>query len=458
MNTRALIAITTRFGMFGALVIAGNCAHATEQDERAWDMVATKIHAFVVGKDKDFDTKYLIQLPTVPVYADWTDKKYLYSLYMLGDSVPKWGPVWFPTNATFSDAYQQFAYSLALPTPTALSQSNANAYSKAQKAYATVVDNARKDWLAADAKQKKDHPNQPAAWVSKQQWYANHAATNISLARDALIEAFVTYQNGLDPNTQILGKWQQKVVNAQTVDIRMPISAEQFNADDNDPTTWTTEPRLPIKFGSNDLAAVIKDGQAQFNAKKPEDVWILDNAATTSHYATSSWGASASYGPFFHASASHKETSIDLTAQGTFVKFGYYKLAQIPVGPLTNWYTDQLVRTYACGPFKDGSKVNATSLWGPNGSLSAIPVSVIVAYRPFINVQLTDTQYKFFQTSTSGSGGLSIGPFGIGGGGSSFKQDISDVKHNGYIEVTSTSDTPMVIAVIYEKLPGKPCP
>jgi uncharacterized membrane protein YgcG len=441
-----------------ACFLASSGAVYASPDEDAWDMVATKIHAFLVGNDKDFDKTHLIQLPTVPVYADWTDKKYLYPLYMIADSVPKWGPVWFPTNKTFSDAYRQFAYSLALPAPTPAKEAQAKAYVIAAKSYSDAVSSWRNDWLKFDAKQKHDHPNQTAAWVSKQNWYSDNAAPDLSTRRDAMLAAYVTYQNGLDATTRILGMWTKKIDEVARIDIRMPISAEQFNADENDPTSWTTEPRLPVKFNSTALATLVADGKAQFQTSAPAVTWTFDSGADHSSISRSSWSASASYGPFFNGSVNHSQTSIDLSKQGTFVKFGYYALAQIPIGPTSNWYTQALITNYACGPFKPDSHTTPADWWGEHGRLGAVPVSVIVAYRPVLEAMLTSEQYSLFESATSGSGGLSIGPFSVGGGGSSFSQTIDKHWNNGHVLVTSQSDTPMVVAVVYEKLPGKMCP
>jgi hypothetical protein len=358
-------------------------------------------------------------------------------------------------DKTFSDSYEQFVRGIALPAPTPQQKQLADAYSKASDAYAAVVEKKKDEWLKYDAQQRH---NPPATWTSRQNWYQLHAAAALTVAQNDLANAYSAYFSSLDATSVIYAKEIKKIDTAQHIDIVMPASAQNFNASDDDPTSWTTDSVWPWAFDSGALSNLVAAGEAQVKAGTLATTWTFDNSSESRDEDRKSWSASASYGMFFHASVTHNETSINFKSAGTYLKFGYYSIAQVPVVPSKNWYSANLLSDFACGPFKASAHTKPTDWWGADGKLSVIPVSVVVAYRPDIEAVLTNAQYNFFESATSGGGGLSIGPFGIGGGGSSLHQHIDKNQNTGHIHITTESQTPTVIGIIYQKLGKTNCP
>lgn len=109
------------------------------------------------------------------------------------------------------------------------------------------------------------------------------------------------------------------------------------------------------------------------------------------------------------------------------------------------WYNEGLIRTYC-------NEVDRNEYWGPRGLLNLIPEVVILGRNPTVEIDTSAATYSLFQNwyTAQASGGFSIGPFSIGGGGSSSSSftDIRNASSGTTIRIEDQSNQIYVVAVI----------
>jgi len=97
----------------------------------------------------------------------------------------------------------------------------------------------------------------------------------------------------------------------------------------------------------------------------------------------------------------------------------------------------------------------AGNLFGPGGSLLYRPSSVIVGYRPTIEMTLDQSTFKDLQTKFKSSGGMNVefGPFSFGGSASGDKETWQTNFDETKLSITfeSKSSQPMIIGLISDK-------
>lgn len=454
--------LRSTIAIFGAVVIMATAplpssaqaqtpSPVTDQD--AWEMLNQRIAIYLSGFDKDFAKHFLIQIPAAPVYTAWDKPEALFTLYEIGDGVPVWGPSWLPSNKKFSEGYEAFINAISLPEGTPAQAALKKKFADAQKVYSDESERLRQLWIKYDNKQRTTLPK--ASWSNRTQWYANHNAKLIIYQNEYSL-AFGRYQQSLDANTRVVAQRIKAFYDAVNADIRLPASAQSANIDASDTTNWTTESVKPLTLDSTAYTALVTNGETQFQKAMPLYEWTLDATSIQRHEDRESWGANASYGYFFSGSAGSDTTSINVKTDGSNADIKFFGMAMVPIHP-TQWYSEQLLVQYACGPFKPDAQLSPSTLWGSAGSLSAIPVAAILGYKPDLFIKLTHAQYDFYERHVNASGGFSYGPFHVGGSYSKTIQNITDDKQAGTVHVQNIAPTPVVLAVLYRKLPGKEC-
>lgn len=438
--------LSTAIGMLAAATSSPLLAQATsELDQLAWEAINTKIIDKIVGIDKTLLDRYAIQLATTPTFVVWDQGVDGYWEFLeVADFVPNWGPTYVKSGARFSDEYLKFVSSVEIKgrpdvTPKQLEEKR-KAWDvlsvKTNTKYSAVL----KEWTkyAGDAKRSGQTAFPFDIWAKD---VSTNAPLYISLKNDR-DKAYGEYYNLLSPAEQSLGVFKQKM------------TSFTFSPDD----VIRGDKRYPYLYGVEALKALKVAGDDQFSKKQPIFGFESQRDKATKVEKTESWGAKASYGKFFGAfkvggGASGSRYNLDKNTQTANLSYSAYGLAFIPIDP-KGWYTGALVKQYdnGGGSFLPGSVVSNATLWGKNGSLRLRPVGVIVAYKPTLIAQMSQTQINIAKETLAAGGSMSWGPFSFGGNYNKTYEKVDEDKQNGSISIVSTSPYPYVLAVISERL------
>ena len=89
-------------------------------------------------------------------------------------------------------------------------------------------------------------------------------------------------------------------------------------------------------------------------------------------------------------------------------------------------------------------------IFGPDGQIPRLVKGAVVARRVVFMAQLDETNLNEFRKNSSGSGGVRIGPWSIGGGGGStqFRREYNEAQ--GKYGRSTNTDVPVILAIITE--------
>lgn len=410
-------------------------------NNQAWEMVNKALIDHVMGIDKTLIQRFAIQLPSADLPVTWDAQDGgLYDLLVVADQVPDWGPTWVQKNTRFSEAYGEFVEALDIPKRQGVSdvqlKSASDKWTKSSDAVKEMRDKLREEWAIEYRKQQSGAPGTPKQTYG--QWYKEVAAPKLQPLLDLRTKAFGKYFALTDPSFHYL-KLVNNYVSAASVSVAPPGSPDQ------------PEERYPFNASKNIIAAIKTAGEANYAQKKPAITWTFNKDSGRRNEERESWGASASYSPFFSASASGSRHTLDIQQNTISLSYGAYALGYVPITP-GSWYSGLLVSRFAKGPFKADTLFKPEDLWGPDGSLNLMPVGVIVAYKPRISAILTNSVFSKLQESHSAGGGVSIGPFSFGGSHSRSVERVTWDNTRGEVTVENESPTPLVVAVVSQRL------
>lgn len=114
------------------------------------------------------------------------------------------------------------------------------------------------------------------------------------------------------------------------------------------------------------------------------------------------------------------------------------------------WFNTTFLRALDEGriEYKDDSPNKGKAIFGPNGMIPRMMKGVLVASRVEFEAVLDEEQLNQVKSSKSGSGGLKIGPFKIGGGASKVKFDEKKTDDTGKYRLVADLGYPVIFAVI----------
>ena len=408
---------------------------------RPWQIfLKALVDKFQVG-----DGRY-IQFVTAPQPADWSDKLYgRYRTTFYGDSVPKWGSVFDPQNASsFADVYGTFINSIKLRLVNPNDQMAAdNARMKWNNCNAALQNQYKlvgKHWKNFNDSQAGLPPatRKPFEW-----WFAKFEAPSLKVYEDQCNALSIDYNKWFNKATQGQANLANAILRystAKQVTALVPGTTDQFES------VW---PYAFIQSLDDFVNASDAAPQLAFNQ-------TFTKTSGTYSATTSTWGGSASFGWFFHGSGGGSSSTVDTHNDSFGLTIQLKGLQVFDVKP-GDWFSQQLVQFWKDGPFEPNSviqqKYNAGVLYGPNGVFSLRSARYIVAYKPKIVLRMAANNYHEAKSSWSAGGGLSIGPFSFGASGGSSSTSISWDDQTNTLTVQDSSKIPQVIAVLLDVLP-----
>jgi hypothetical protein len=142
---------------------------------------------------------------------------------------------------------------------------------------------------------------------------------------------------------------------------------------------------------------------------------------------------------------------IDTSKTGFELQIDIPAFTAIEVSP-GPWYRGDVVELYSKGPYVAGR--SASNYFGETGVCALRIERIYVGYQPEGHVTLTDETYRDVTKEWAGQGGVSIGPFTFGGGGSRSQDTVTRHDQTNTISFKSTSLEPQVVAVLSAVMPG----
>lgn len=429
--------------LFGASAIVLSVAPAQAQDAEltAWKKYLLALHDYVCGAS---DPCTDVQLPTTTIEAEWgpTSLGQL-SLHVIADPIPNGGMLFRRSARSLGAEYQKFVDNIDYVAPEATPAERKQAgdteaaYKKATSAYATIFSNNTDGWNKFDqAQSSKPEPQR----LTRDQW-AEKFAPNEHAASLASAEAQDTYDGAV-----------QRIFPGQTgVSLRIAKKGPPvLNVKDEAGNTLRVYPYLI----DSSLSKFKQDAASAFNGDKMQpEQWITVSASrSTVDFEKKTGGGSIGVDfQSFGVNLAGQKMSFSrlLTSENKSIQVGYGRTKTFTITP-GEWYQSGLISSFVDGPFK---KKPNKPYFGPDGSIPARALEVVVGYRPTVVIELTADELKEAQEYTSGGGGFRIGPVRIGGSGSKLKYSKVESDSSNSYQLFDDSDRAYIIAIRSLPLP-----
>jgi hypothetical protein len=412
-----------------------------DEINRPWQIVARAL-ADRFGLS---DAKY-VQLASNAQPADWDDPTYgVYRTSFYGDAMPRWGAVFDPqTGSSFADVYGTFINSILLKQANPADQAQADS---ARLKWTTCNDGLQNRYKLVGPHWNSFNAAQGGLPSNKKMpfdvWFSKFEASDLQVMQgkcDALAQTYDHWFNQATGGQANLANAIQRYSQSKQVNAQAP-GTDQIES------VW---PYAFVQKLSDFVTASESKPQSDFDQ-------VFDNASGTYNATSSTWGGSASYGWFFHASASGSNSTLDTHSSDFKMHVTIRGLQAFDLKPAGNWYSQQLIQLFRHGPFVPGSLIeqrdSAGTLYGKDGLFSLRSARFIVAYQPRIEIHMSANDYHEAKSSWSGGGGFGIGPFSFGGGGGGSSTQITWHDESNTMVAEDTSKVPKVIAVIDDVTP-----
>lgn len=439
------LAERSRDAQLNFLAQSGFTATASQDANRPWQMFLDHFADYVSGgQNKN------VQLVTVPRAATWTDPKYGPYRFckVLGDSMPKWRSTYEPVNGdSFGNEYGIFLGNLFIPAADPKKQRLADKariiWQVASTKLQNWVETSGNRWTVFERHQK----NIPARnRLSYDEWYKMFEVPMIASLQDAVSERAQTYTSYLNQASGGYGLISQTIraFSQQSATFLTPAEG----------TGKATLERVYQYTVGDDLDGWVK---ASSGAAPNAVSWDFKNDWQASHSTASSWGASGSYGYFFHANAGGSNSHLDTHSAAFHMQFNAKAIQRFDIIP-GDWYSAEIIKMFKNGKFTPGGPIDlaskANTLWrGEKGIFSLRTAALICVYQPSISITMSKADYERNASSWQGGGGIGIGPFSFGGSAGGSNQDIKTDSTKNSISATDNSGVPKIIATVTDVLP-----
>jgi hypothetical protein len=221
--------------------------------------------------------------------------------------------------------------------------------------------------------------------------------------------------------------------------IKLPMNEDEAVFGDQHPgggdETWTEFLATFLEF---DVAAFLQSDAT-------ETIQITEYSSRSTTYENRWSGSVGASGLFWSFGASADGGTIDKHFREDASRFAisYKKLVAANV-TRKPWYIEKFIRTYC-------KLVDKDEYWTQTGQLSMIPQTVLIGRGPTIEIDVSARTYSEFQNwyNAHASGGFSLGPIQIGGGGSSSVHytDIQNQSSGTTIRIQDNSNQFYTVAV-----------
>ena len=176
--------------------------------------------------------------------------------------------------------------------------------------------------------------------------------------------------------------------------------------------------------------------------------------STSQKTRSSNWNANGGWnGAFFSFSAGGGGANFNNVVKTSTdnVTLRFCNLTYIPLRP-GDWWDVGLLQAIDRGaiPLKPDSPQANKKILGPQGQIPRMVKGAVVARRIAFTAQLDRSNLEEVRRSSSGNGGLRIGPFSVGGGGGSTSFSRNFDSAQGLYGRSTNTTVPVILAIITE--------
>jgi hypothetical protein len=179
----------------------------------------------------------------------------------------------------------------------------------------------------------------------------------------------------------------------------------------------------------------------------------FDSSVKSEHTRTGSWNVGGGWaGSFFAIDGSGKgdEYSKVITGSGDAISVKFCNMQYLPVRP-GMWFDIGLLEAIDSGLLSlKSNSPNKRQILGPKGAIPRMVKGLIVARSMRIEAKLSTSRDEEYRRNISGTSGVRIGPWSVGGGGggTEFRHESRSAT-GAYVRSTDTT-VPVIIAVVTE--------
>ncbi len=234
----------------------------------------------------------------------------------------------------------------------------------------------------------------------------------------------------------------------------------QVQIEEDGVDVWATRFRIEQGNTFKTFKKWLKTAKDAANAGSDPDVEVeLSNSIDITD--SSSWQFSAQAAipveDFFMIgiSASGSHSTLDVSKYDFKTTVTYQSVINIPIGPMTTWYSSALFSKYASYKnWEQGSPFCDKTLWGPKGIFNLRIAGVIVGYQPSIKMEVSNWEHSEAHTTWSEKADFSIlGIIHLGSESASGKSDYVEYKSTDTgFQLLDTSGVPKIIALVMETI------
>lgn len=405
-------------------------------------------------------------------------------IYELGNTIPAWGPTYAPYSA-LATSYATYLSWIDLGGST-----DPNIRSQLNKA-SSDLNAAQSNFLTVQAKAVKAY--QTAKEINPKLTFSQFVNSSYPVylsAQGALIGAQSAYDKvatlAFGPGYKVIqadankmsaamgggGALDNTMQNANNMACAIgavapagSVSTLPGEEPTDDPSQLQTIYRP--SYGLSSFDSIYSQWQSASVNKQYSAGGTISLGASAKAYDWSDTGWSATGGVKFaygfikvngSGGAKSEEISVDWSSASNSVKVEFTGLSILPIaqGP---WFDASAIANYHQNLLPGEPPTKTPTFFGPHGSLALLPAKAILGFEPTLTLSFDSATYAQVKSkfSASGSGGIQIGPFTIGGGASKFA-DKTDIKYDD-AKATITvgpqlSTVPMLLAVVCTKLGG----
>lgn len=377
-----------------------------------------------------------VQVTTLPAVVGWADDGGRYVFYQVCDNLSEWGPQVRLTGLSVSERYRQFLTGIQVPVGDPLADAEqkklANEAAAARKEYLRRRSEALAGWDKLQVKERNVPQANRTAYSSYMENFADLAGLEISF------EA-------------ILGRWQPKVAAANPNSVGYNL--ERFMNPAFSQATVTTYSGAKLSMYTCEPGAALDKevDKAKTHQLKPDLNLEVTHDTGQRNESWEKWGGSGGWGPF---SVSVNGTRHNLHTHDTNFHMQLTSDVIIRVAVVRPWLNFTVVRTYKdAKPYANSELSKIEPLWGQQGSFPLVSRELVLAYHPHVSLTTGADDYSVTESSLSGGGSFSVGPFHVGGDGAGGSKVEKWDKDHSTIEIGTSADSFVVLGVVNRVMP-----
>lgn len=417
-------------------IFCGSSAQAQTMDQKAWNAVWDRYEQLL---NVNLEEGEVLQILNYPVPVAWGDDRDAgsWQLQSIAGIIPKASFALDPSanDRRLHDVYRAIVADAVLPEMTKEQQA---AFDKAKKDFnraATAYETARDTYLQRYDREVARLEKRGEPIGSSVHLRIRNGLSNMLVApRATLVDSATRLQNLGLPNDLY-----------RDVAVALRMAATGASSDPSTHGLWTYDGNQAVIQAAKPDCAVDGDGWVRLR---------FDQSVTAQSIRSSGWNANGSWsGSFFSLGAGGGGSSYENTfsSDSEFVGLNFCNLTYLSVGR-GPWFSMTMLEAIDRGDIvlKEGSAMHGKPVLGPSGQIPRLVKGLVIARSVRFEAKLSTARIEEIKKQSQGSGGFRVGPFRIGGSGSSSTYKKTENSTAGNYVMSTAFTQPVVLAVVIE--------